>query len=551
MKKNSVAKIADYYVPLLLCLGNFIWKYCFIEQRDISMDEPFTVFLSQKNVADIWNMSLNGEPNPPLFTILLHYWTQLFGIEAKVVRIIPLLFNSLTIIFLYKTSQKISGNIAAVLTSCLFLFSNIHFYFALETRTYSLISLCAAAVIYFYINLQHDPKNKAHFAALLFTNLIMVYCHYFSWFVLCNEVLFAAVFFRNKQLFKTICLNISLVFIAYLPIVLAVIKQFSKSSKGTWVNPPYEGQLLNELYFWLKGEYLFVTLIMICIISIASALVMIRLRKYKPSSEQISMLLFCLWWFIVPFFAMYFISFSIPMFLNRYILFNSIAFYLFIGVFVDVAFCYSFVLRLLATAFISIAALKNVTVLDKEFCYREVQKSVKMVVTAKSLRSIVFIHQAWSDLEFVYYYNRSYFVDYKNTVHYLNQDRIFPVWNVEMCRQIIHSENPDKIILYEDGVNGTPESVNIHQYLDSTFLKNDSTFFPQTIFINSYKNRRLQGPIVTALRSRLQVYPCNLIKTYREGLFKNKNVTTLLAELNKIIYPSGKRHLSFPSPGKN
>jgi mannosyltransferase len=431
-------------------------------------------------------MSLNAEPNPPLFTIILHFWIKLFGLEANVVRLVPLFFNSITIVFLYKTAQKISGNIAAVLTSCIFLFSTAHFYFALETRTYSLISLCTAAAIYFYINLQENPKSRGHFIALLITNLVMVYCHYFSWFILFNEFLFAIVFFRNRVFFLRILANLGLIFIAYIPITLSVIRQFQKSSKGTWVDPPYDGQIWNEIYFWVNGHNTLNELLYIVGAGIILVLILALFKKYKPKTEQSKMLLFYALWFAIPFLIMYSVSFSIPMFINRYILFNSISLYLLIGAFVEYAFGFYAIIGWCVTAFLSIQMITPIEIGSKDFAYREVSKSVAMVKAEKTPETFVFLYPVWDEFPFNYYYDRTIFRDYEHKDQLMADEKIVQIWGVETCRDVINRDHPKKIILYEDGTFPP----DIHSYLDSLYTRTDSVFFPQTTLVTVFEAKK-------------------------------------------------------------
>ena len=67
-----------------------------------------------------------------------------------------------------------------------------------------------------------------------------------------------------------------------------------------------------------------VVLIILGVGIIIALITKIRNDKWKE------LLLVLLWW-IVPYSIMFFISSKIPMFIDRYILFNTIGFYLFIG----------------------------------------------------------------------------------------------------------------------------------------------------------------------------------------------------------------------------
>ena len=58
-------KLIDYYVPVILVLKAFIWKFFFIDYRDICNDEPFTIYHAQKSLSGIISISMANEATPP------------------------------------------------------------------------------------------------------------------------------------------------------------------------------------------------------------------------------------------------------------------------------------------------------------------------------------------------------------------------------------------------------------------------------------------------------------------------------------------------------
>ncbi|MBN1198861.1 MAG: hypothetical protein JXA23_05885, partial [Bacteroidales bacterium] len=67
-------------IPLSILVINIIYKILFLGARDITMDEPFTIFYSQMPFREIFQM-LPGENNPPLHFLLMHTWIELVGID--------------------------------------------------------------------------------------------------------------------------------------------------------------------------------------------------------------------------------------------------------------------------------------------------------------------------------------------------------------------------------------------------------------------------------------------------------------------------------------
>lgn len=238
MKIDKDSRLLNIYVPVLLFMIGFFWKLYFINYRDISIDEPYSIFNAQKSVADILKIPAEGEPNPPLFMLLLHFWIKLFGLESYSVRILPLIFNAVTVLFIYFTGKRFFSFWTGFMASGLFIFSTYHFFHGLEARTYSLLSMATASSLYFYMNYVQDVKNIKALAGLILSNLFLVYSHYFGWYVIFSQFLTGFFYVRSFKMFFRFQIPSIATLVGFLPMVPIVLKQFEKSSKGTWLHPP-------------------------------------------------------------------------------------------------------------------------------------------------------------------------------------------------------------------------------------------------------------------------------------------------------------------------
>jgi len=159
MKFEENSKLLNRYLPAVLFLVAFFWKLPYINVRDISLDEPYSIYNAQKGVIDIIKISTEGEPTPPLFMLLLHFWIKLFGLEPASVRFLPLIFNALTVVFVYLTGKRFFSFWAGIIASGFFLFSTAHFFHGLETRAYSLKALETAAFALFLSRIYQKPQR--------------------------------------------------------------------------------------------------------------------------------------------------------------------------------------------------------------------------------------------------------------------------------------------------------------------------------------------------------------------------------------------------------
>ncbi len=448
----------------------------FHESRDICLDEPFTIFNAQRNVWDIIKLTAQNEPNPPMFMLLLHFWIKIFGIEPLSVRFLPLLFNALTAVVIYNIGRRFFSLSTAIISSMLFIVSTYHFYFGLEARTYSLLSLTTATSLYFFLSLIQEPQNRRLLIALIVSNFVMIYSHYFGLFVVFVQFIIALSYYRNKKILKPLLIGVIITGLTFLPMAIVFIKQFLTSSKGTWVQPPSKSEYLGQIYWFLNSKKVFVF-----IFSVALFGVFYRLysRTFQPINKKI--LIIFLWWF-VPYTIMFMVSFKVPMFINRYILFNTIGIYIFIATLLS--YLFSKHLSYAIGAVTIIMMYLSLQINSKDFYYREVKNTTKHIEKYITHNSIVIIHPHWADLGFMYYHNKKTFQDVYHFDSLCKSEQIYPVWNLDFAKEYLKANKGKRVLFYEDEASPNSEIAN---YLNNNYTRVDEGFYPQCFYARVYE----------------------------------------------------------------
>ena len=471
------AILSNWLVPFLLFSIGFLWKIFFITHRDVCLDEPYTIFYAQQSIGDILALPAKGEPNPPLFMLLLHFWIKLFGIGITAVRMLPLIFSSLTVVVLYLTGKRFFSIWTGLIASGMFLLSNFHFFHGLEVRTYSLLSLATALSLYFYLRLIKEPGNVKLLIALVLSNLAMVYSHYFGWFVVFMQFIAGFLYLKDKHVVKSLLIALGVSFLAYLPFFLILIRQFFKSSQGSWIEPPGS----NMEYFYQINLLLNHKEVINALIWIFAAGVGFTIYKKSWKRLPKELLVLFMWWF-VPYTIMFLVSFKIPVFITRYLLFNSVGMYLFVGACIVSLFNRHKVLVPLAGAVVLALMANRMRILPEDFSYREVKNATRFVKKNYQPGSIIITHPRWDALGFTYYFDSSIFKDEKHFDNRLSENLIFPVYEWEKVESIVEETSPQRIIYYLNGP-APGDDDGIYQYLSKQYELSDSVFYPQTLTI--------------------------------------------------------------------
>ncbi len=425
MLKTDYSKVI---IPITIIILNLIVKGIFIASNSIGGDEPFSIYHAQMDVVSIINQLSTGN-NPPLYEILLHFWVKLFGISEMAVRIPSLIFSSITVLFLYKIGVRFFSLKVAIYSSLIFIFSNYQIFYAHEARVYSLMGMFTAISMYFYLKIITHKIDKKTLILLFASNILLIYSHYFGFFVLFIQLIF--IFFNKnliKEYWRFILLFLGLTLLFYLPNILTLINRFVSSVGGTWVKPPNG---ISSIYNILKGftnaPVLASVVILLLVISIVKRFVI------KPNKISIQTK-FVLAWFIFPFFFMFFVSYWIPMFLDRYLIFVSIAFILLIAISADSILeknYYKYIVPFIICILFIVTSKPNIT--NK----RNVRETVQKIKALENDSTLVIICPYQFILNFAYYYDSKIFKNTNNKNIYENIDtdlqkrNIYGIYNIK------------------------------------------------------------------------------------------------------------------------
>ena len=426
LKKNKVT------IPLLLLLVNFTFKLIYISFRDIALDEPFTLFYANSNIKSIIEMLYN-ENNPPLHFVFLHFWIKLFGLGSLSVRLPSVIFSSLTAVIIYKIGNKFFNDVIGIGAALIFTFSTMHIFFSHEARVYPLFCLLTTCSLFYYLNIIKDPLNKANYYMLLVLNILLVYSHYFGFYIVFIEGLSLLFLEQKKSIWKPLFLVMIFLTLSYIPMIIIFFHRLGTTTTyGTWVAKPGITEVYGNLNRFINDRYN--TALLILLISI-SFIVLFKQRKLKNIFIELFQNIYfkiILLWFVVPYLFMFFISFKYPMFIDRYILYTSIPFYILIAIVLN-HFTQKY--SVIAISFFLLSML--ITIQLNPDNNRRLKEVVEQVQKLKNNNTITLLAPEYAYMGFVYYYNINYFKDAPNTISDLNKDLIYPIKTNEDANKLL------------------------------------------------------------------------------------------------------------------
>lgn len=113
--------------------------------QSLWLDEATSALVARMNVADIFGKFLPGDFHPPLYYLLLHWWSVIFGSGEVVLRLLSVLVGVITIYIVYKLAGKLPALLLAT--------SGLHIYYSQEARMYALATLFVTLAVFSFVKI--------------------------------------------------------------------------------------------------------------------------------------------------------------------------------------------------------------------------------------------------------------------------------------------------------------------------------------------------------------------------------------------------------------
>jgi mannosyltransferase len=200
------------------------------------IDEGLSVGIARHSFFDIPGV-LRQDGSPPLYYMLLHFWTGVFGTSEHDTHALSLVFSTLTIPVGLWAGWSLFGRWAGIVTAVLCAGNPFLTAYAQETRQYSLVVLLSllATTFFMFVFVQRRRKFIPFFALAL---AALLYTHLWSaFFVMATGAVALVLIWRQRELFRDALLGFGGAFLLYLPWLPTALYQV-KHTAAPWAQGP-------------------------------------------------------------------------------------------------------------------------------------------------------------------------------------------------------------------------------------------------------------------------------------------------------------------------
>lgn len=326
--KNSKKIYLYFFIVFFL---NFLFKIFYLDYSSFWFDEIISVHSASLDFGLIKHVS-EWDKNPPFYYYCLSVWIKLINDSEFIVRLLSVVFSSLAAGFVFILANKWFNKTTAIISSFLFLSSDVLHYYSHEARAYSLILLLSLISTYYYFKLKESYSYK-FMIALGIVNFLMIYTHYISGIIIIFQTILGFIYFEKKQkmyFFYSLGVLIGLVLLRFTKKQILLIIAFNSTEKTFWLQKSNYAYLKEVMSEFLLNQFLLIPFLVLIFLSV----LILKFKNYKSMNFEV------LYFSLIGFgsITIVFILGKItPIFLDRYLIF-SIPF-----IFILVAFSLSFI----------------------------------------------------------------------------------------------------------------------------------------------------------------------------------------------------------------
>ena len=228
------------YVPLiilaLIVLLGFGLRFYDLDKENLWFDEGYTILsINQDNIGGVIDQAEITETKPSVYFIILHLWSEIFGLSMFALRFFSLLCGVISIILLYLLAKELFDKKVAILSALLISISLFDIIYSQEARVFSFFTTLTILSFFIFVKLikgfvNKDSKKSSLFLYFFFgvVGAFLNAIHYFGLLIfLVQNIILLSLFYKKGTSLKRWFISqliIILLFILDLNILQIIMK---------------------------------------------------------------------------------------------------------------------------------------------------------------------------------------------------------------------------------------------------------------------------------------------------------------------------------------
>lgn len=252
MKNNK-----KIWLPVIIaaCAVFILLRFWNLTDTCLWFDEIFSVHAAEHNWQNLFRFVAQDLIHPPLFYVLLKLWISIGGESLFWLRLFPVTFSILALAPFYFLCKQLKLNYATIaLALAFFAFNGALIKYAQEVRMYAPLLFFSLVSIWLFTRFLQLGKN---IWILSIVNVLLIYTHYFGWFVVLAEVLAILILQRIK--IRQILIMMGICLVSFVPWIYAIFRALETNADIRqnigWISRPGLTILFQFLFDLIEPFY--------------------------------------------------------------------------------------------------------------------------------------------------------------------------------------------------------------------------------------------------------------------------------------------------------
>jgi len=168
-----------------------------INNQSLWADEALTAYEAHLPFGAMINTVIHTETTPPLYFVVIWFWTKLFGTGAVALRAISTIAGIATVAIAYQCARELVSRWAGVVAAALVAVNPYLVWYSQEARAYMLLVALTGAGFLWFLRARSDPsrRNLTWWAVL---SALALATHFFAGFAVAPEALWLLWKWRER-----------------------------------------------------------------------------------------------------------------------------------------------------------------------------------------------------------------------------------------------------------------------------------------------------------------------------------------------------------------
>lgn len=190
-------RIAPVWLLGSIILLGAALRFTTLGEQSFWSDEANTWAIVAHGLGHVWTTVPKTESTPPLYYLLLWFWSRVFGIHEVGLRSFSALCGTLTIPVVWAIGRRLVSERVGLVAALLTAVNPLLFWYSQEARAYSLMLLMSALTLLMMLRALELPSHRRVLAWGV-VSAIAICSHYFAAFAVAPEGVWLAVALRRR-----------------------------------------------------------------------------------------------------------------------------------------------------------------------------------------------------------------------------------------------------------------------------------------------------------------------------------------------------------------